>query len=499
MPKIPLYQDQSRIGTAKGVTIDPTSYIEASTAGIEQEADFMQNVLKLGGEAINQFKKSKEEGDKANYQTSVNNLKVELDELRAAHSDLNDVEFNDQVVKPKLDSFYKDWSEGRGFVDFKLFNGLWEKDKNTFETKYTGLATVYKNEQYEVDQTNLANSYYNDNKIVEGDSIIDNIGTMNPEEKDKAKKSGHYNRILTNIIKSKNLDELRQVYNDSYLDTLAPRQKFELERLAIYEGRRLLREKYKPFYDEGIDLAKKGDLGKPWIESQRQAGSLPEGALLLFEGFVEGQASQNLSDLDKKGQEKATDLIKTINNFAETGEIVIPTMIGDKTKVKTFDNRFDALNYLFEEASKLNLSPSTVQEMMSPLTSAFDNDERNVFFLDGTIEINAFPTSNTTYSQERNILMGYFRKHFNSIAGNLPSGLYNENYLAGMSVINKAILEAEKQGIDIKKEEGNQIIQDALNQVYVTARSYEAARSMRSRTDLYEFTLDIGEEFFPEK
>ena len=68
-----------------------------------------------------------------------------------------------------------------------------------------------------------------------------------------------------------------------------------------------------------------------------------------------------------------------------------------------------------------------------------------------------------------------------------------------MSVINKAILQAENQGIDIKAEEGNQIIQAALNQVYVTARSYEAARSMRSRTDLYEFTLDIGEEFFPEK
>jgi hypothetical protein len=492
MPKIPLYQQQSSIGTARGVQIDPTPTIKASTIGIESEAAFMQDVLNLGSEVIDQFAKSKTAGDKANYETSVINLQKELNVGRAERSDLNDIEYNDQVVQPRLDKFYSEWAESRGMVDDKTFNTLWREDKNTIDTKYTGLATGYKAKQFEVDQINLANEKFNNNEIEAGDSIIDNIGTLSPEDKDTAKKSGHYSRILTNMLEATDPDELRRAYNDDYLKKLNPSQRFELKRRAFNRGKEIIRDQYKPTYDEGITLAKGNELSQPWIESQRESKTLPEGILLMFEGLLETDATQSINDLSESDRKVATQLIESINTFAETGEI--PTILG----ISKGTDRIDYLGKLYERANNLGLNADTINWMFSPLTDSFKDINRNQFWLDGDPN---FPTSNTTYKQERNIVMGAFRQNFNSITANLPASMYNEYYIEGIKSINEKIIEAEKNNVDLTEDDYTAILGNTLQQIYNVARQYESVRRFQQGTSglFGRFELNVEEEFFPEK
>lgn len=493
MPKIPLYQQQTQMGTARGVQIDPTPTIKASTIGIESEAAFMQDVLNLGSEVIDQFAKSKTAGDKANYETSLINLQKELNVGRAERSDLNDIEYNDQVVQPRLDKFYSEWSDSRGVIDYKLFNALWREDKNRIDTKYTGLATGYKVKQFEVDQINLANEKFNNNEIEAANSIIDNIGTLSPKDKNIAKKSGHYGRILNNMLQSTDPDELRRAYNDDYLKKLNPSQKEELKRRAMIRGKEIIRDEYKPTYDEGIILAKGNQLSQPWIESQRANKKLPEGILLMFEGLVRNDATQSINDLSEADKKIATQLIESVNTFAETGEI--PTGILGISKGK---DRIDYLGKLYEKANTLGLNADTIAWIFSPLTDSFKDINRNQFWLDGDPN---FPTSNTTYKQERNIVMGAFRQNFNSITANLPASMYNEYFLKGMEFINKQIIEAEKNNIDLTQEDYQAILGKTLEDVYKVARQYESVRRFQQGTSglFGTFELNIEDEIFPEK
>ena len=499
MPKIPLYQDESRIGTARGVQIDPAATVKLSTAGIEREANFMQNVLKLGTEVVDQFAKNKQAGDLANYELKVKQLENDFTQARAIRNDLNDIEFQNQVVTPALDKFYNEWSEERGSVDFATFNKLWDSDKTRIDTKYTGLSTAYRNKQFEVDQINLANEAFNKGDIEEAESIINKIGTLSPEEKDTATKTGHYNRILFNMNGANTPDELRRAYDDPYLNKLPPNQKFDLGNRVLYLGKDLIRSQYKPTYDEGIKLAKRQDLTIAWVNEQEKNKTLPRDAISMFRGFIENELQQTIYSLDEDDKKTLANLVRDIDTFATEGEIYKPQIFGKGTKAKKFDNRIDALNSLYERAAELELDPDTVQWIMSPLTSAFGDESRNAFFLKGTIPVSGAPSVNSTYTQNENRLMGEFRRSFNLVARNLPANLYNNLYLEGMQTISMAMMEAQANGIPLNYENSNKIMNASLEKALNQARSYESIRIYQGQMDQFKFEPSIGEDLFPER
>lgn len=66
MPKIPLYNEQSSIGTAQGVTINPQYAVNlASAESQNDELRIFQDVLGMGKEFVNEYKKNKYDSDMA--------------------------------------------------------------------------------------------------------------------------------------------------------------------------------------------------------------------------------------------------------------------------------------------------------------------------------------------------------------------------------------------------------------------------------------------------
>ena len=66
MPKIPLYQQQTQIGTAKGVTVDPSVAVNLAEAQSQNEAiNVFQDYLGMGKSFVETYKKSKYNSDMA--------------------------------------------------------------------------------------------------------------------------------------------------------------------------------------------------------------------------------------------------------------------------------------------------------------------------------------------------------------------------------------------------------------------------------------------------
>ena len=520
MPKIPLYEDRSRIGVARGVEIDPSSTLKLASAGIEAEAQFVQDVLGLGQEVVSQIQESQQKANKANYEVEVNKLKNTLTAQRAERIDLNDIEYNNEVVKPELDKFYNNWAKTRKGLDYNYFNELWAEDKNTINTTYTNKAVTYKQEQFETDQIQLANEYYINNEIDKGDSVIDNIGTLSPEEVVKHKKSGQYGRMYNNINEAKTLDDVRIAYNDPFITRLDPNQAEFLRQKAIEAGSKLLKDQYKPTYDEGINLIKQNELATPWIESQKESNTLSPRMIKFFEGYVATSFRKTIADLTDSEKKQVEKIQTKINDFASTGEV--PKGFLGIGKQPT---RIEYLETLFEEAGDLELNINTIETMMRPLMSPFEDPTRNKFYLNNAY--GNLPTINSTYEQTENLAMGAFRRNFNMITANMPSSLRTDAYLKGMQYINQQLQEnstyigkplTRKQFVDAlgfdpdPSIDGKTVISlkqyfvediiigRVLKDIYQEARQYEDIRNVQNSSNIFgTFELDIEEEFFPEK
>lgn len=80
MPKIPLYQQQSQIGTAKGVTIDPSVAVNLAEAQSQNEAiNVFQDYLGMGKSFVETYKKSKYNSDMAKSKIIESEFKNAVD------------------------------------------------------------------------------------------------------------------------------------------------------------------------------------------------------------------------------------------------------------------------------------------------------------------------------------------------------------------------------------------------------------------------------------
>ena len=236
--------------------IDPSSTVELASAGIEAEAEFVQDVLGLGQEVVSQIQDSQQKANEANYEVEINKLKNTLTEQRAERIDLNDIEYNNEVVKPELDKFYNNWTETRKGLNYNYFNNLWNEDKLSIETIYEKEATNYRIEQFEVDQLSLADDHYKNDRIDEGDSVVDSIQTLSPKEKKNKKAEFAYNYILNKINQSKDQDEIRQSIAHNISGRLSANQAYDLELRARYRMENIIQNIYSPTIKQTKELLK---------------------------------------------------------------------------------------------------------------------------------------------------------------------------------------------------------------------------------------------------
>jgi hypothetical protein len=149
MPKIPLYESSSRIGTAKGVTLNPNVAVRyAEAVGAEDSAlklglfNLVEETVGAGKEYLERREKEKESADKHKYSLWYNNLKNQgILNIKEGFINKNgklDEEEYSTMLGMNLETEFQNWAKDNITITDDI-KEKWELDRQSLNTSEIGI------------------------------------------------------------------------------------------------------------------------------------------------------------------------------------------------------------------------------------------------------------------------------------------------------------------------------------------------------------------------
>lgn len=398
MPKIPLYQQQSSIGTAKGVSINPS--VAVNLAGAESAADQvltkgMFNIMEETIGAGQEYLETKIEQDIksgkhkfALWKTRELPEQMEAIKTRGASEGMDASGIYGLKINPYLDSAFENWAKENNVNITENLRNEWELDKEGLKRKEIIGVNKIQQEQFKADTMELAQDLFKSDQIEEGRAMIKSIG-LDPEEERTAMSVGFHDYYAYQMQTANSLEEIQKVVtafeNDDNL-SFSSRNSLRL-RVASSE-KSFLSTKASPAQKDAEKLLKDNELTEDFIEKSSMTESNKDyyrGALKTKEAPMKQDTSFN-PNADKviapNGNQLGLGLKSTTYLSDELAKQVDNLMKGD-TEDFSADLKivFDLANSTSESTGEAFFTPALKAKILSPLMNLMGDEERNGVFL----------------------------------------------------------------------------------------------------------------------
>ncbi len=398
MPKIPLYQQQSSIGTAKGVSINPS--VAVNLAGAESAADqvltkgmfnIMEETIGAGQEYLETKKEQDIKSGKHKFALwKTRELPEQMDELktRGASEGMDASGIYGLKINPYLDNAFENWAKENNVNITQDLRDEWELDKEGLKRKEIISVNKIQQEQFKADTMELAQELFKSDQIEEGRALIKSIG-LDPEEERTAMSVGFHDYYAYKMQTANSMEEIQKVVtafeNDDNL-SFSSRNSLRL-RVASSE-KSFLSTKASPAQKTADQLLKDNELTEDWIEKS----SMTESNKSYYRGALKAKDVPYLQDTNYNpnadkiiapdGKQLGLGLKSTTYLSEELAKRVDNLMKGD-TEDFSADLKivFDLANSTSESTGEAFFTPALKAKILSPLMNLMGDEERNGVFL----------------------------------------------------------------------------------------------------------------------
>lgn len=398
MPKIPLYQQQSSIGTAKGVSVNPSvgvNLVEAESAADQVLTKGMFNIMEETIGAGQEYLKTKKEQDIksgkhkfALWKTRELPEEMEAIKTRGASEGMDVSGIYGLKINPYLDSAFENWAKENNVNITQDLRDEWELDKEGLKRKEIIAVNKIQQEQFKSDTMELAQDLFKSDQIEEGRALIKSIG-LDPEEERRAMSVGFHDYYAYKMQTANSMEEIQEVVtafeNDDNL-SFSSRNSLRL-RVASSE-KSFLSTKASPAQKTADQLLKDNELTEDWIEKS----SMTESNKDYYRGALKAKDVPYLQDTNYNpnedkiiapdGNQLGIGLKSSTYLSDELTTRVHNLMMGD-TEDFSADLKivFDLANSTSGSTGEAFFTPALKAKILAPLMNLMADEERNGIFL----------------------------------------------------------------------------------------------------------------------
>lgn len=503
MPKIPLYNQQSSIGTAKGVSISPSVGINLAEAQSAAEQSITNGIFEIMEETIgagqDYLQKKKEDQERAN-KNKMNLAEIDVDvaieqeRQRLINEGYDETYIFNEIVN---NNFADKWLEGYAKENKIVLNENLE-DQWALKTAGIEKRELISFAKFE-DERNQDSIKNYANRLINSDQFEEAIAFVNAEVPDGEKarnilSSGLYSRIQGQLMTATSIDQANAIIEeaDKYATSDTP-----YLTASAYQG---LKVQYKsslanisraitaPAIKEARELANKGELS---INSETFRRLPPQEQLLHLERLDDERGDAMIATLDPETQENAVDTANGMVTRLLSGKY---TQEDFDAGINTSEEMIDAIYELIQQR-ELNkdgepkgdfiIPPFLQDEILAPITWArADSDTVDIFLPDARFAPNR---------QDSFVKSSYemYLDAYQSAASNLdPTRRINLNR-KGLQIVQNTIEDILKnpkdfEGVKVEVKDGRRYvtgyekhIEKAINNVLAPLRTTVADEQLK--------------------
>tara|TARA_R100001510_G_C7656882_1_gene217538 strand:+ start:2905 stop:4923 length:2019 start_codon:yes stop_codon:yes gene_type:complete len=224
MPKIPLYNSGAKIGTAKGVSIDPSvglEYVQAQDANRQALTDgafkIMQETIGAGSEFLKQREENRIKANAHSFtlMKSDMGMKIEEERIKGQQAGLDEQETYNQKIKPYLTNALTEWEkeDNSNFITRDI-EEQYEIQKDELSRKEVLKVVAIENTKNADKAFKVAQITYNKGDAESfkiADEQIDGIVGITTTEKAKYKRQGRINSFELDIANAESVNDIDNI------------------------------------------------------------------------------------------------------------------------------------------------------------------------------------------------------------------------------------------------------------------------------------------------
>ena len=524
MPKIPLYNQQSSIGTAKGVSINPSVAVNLVDAQSAAEQSITNGIFDIMEETIgagqDYLQKKKEDQERAN-KNKMNLAEIDVDiAIEKERSRLINEGYDETFVFNEIvnNNFADKWLEGYVKENKIVLNqdlqDRWNLKTAGIEKKELISFAKFEDQRNQDSIKNYANRLINSNKFEEAIEFV-NSEVPDGEEARNILSSGLYSRIQGQLMTATSVEQVDLILEEAekyatsdtpYLNASAF-QNLKVQYNAALSN--ISRTVTAPAIKEARELAKDGQLS---VNSETFRRLPPQEQLVYLERFEDEREGAMIATLDPETQENAVD----------TANGMVARLLSGKYSKEDFDagintseEMIDAIYELIQQREPdakgepkgdFIIPPFLQDEILAPITWArSDSDTVDIFLPDARFAPNR---------KDSFIKSSYemYLDAYQSAASNLnPKRRINLNRI-GLQIVQNTIEDILKnpkdfEGVKVEVKDGRRYVtgyekhmEKAINNVLAPLRTTVADEQLKRffiPDMMYEVArgLDQGSEF----
>ena len=503
MPKIPLYQQQSSIGTAKGVSINPSVAVNLAGAESAAEQSITNGIFEIMEETIgagqDYLQKKKEDQERAN-KNKMNLAEIDVDvaiekeRQRLINEGYDETYIFNEIVN---NNFANKWLEGYVKENKIVLNENLE-DRWALKTAGIEKRELISFAKFE-DERNQDSIKNYANRLINSDQFEEAIAFVNAEvpDGDKAREilsSGLYSRIQGQFMTATSIEQADAILAEAeqYATSDTPYlgassfQGLKVQHKAALAN--ISRAVTAPAIKKARELADKGQLS---INSETFRRLPPQEKLLYLERLDQEREGAMITTLDPETQENAVDTANGMVTRLLSGKYIQEDFdAGINTSEEMIDAIYELiqqreLNAKGEPKGDFIIPPFLQDEILAPITWArADSDTVDIFLPDARFAPNR---------QDSFVKSSYemYLDAYQSAASNLnPTRRINLNR-KGLQIVQSTIEDILKnpkdfEGVKVEVKDGRRYvtgyekhIEKAINNVLAPLRTTVADEQLK--------------------
>lgn len=437
MPKIPLYEQQTTIGTARGVTFSPTlgqNLIDAQTKAENAITDGVFNIMEetaqMGADYLERKTEQKTKETLHAYTLFENDLDAKIEEIKkqATEDGLSAADAYTQKVEPYIKASLDEWSKKTGYSISRDVQERFELKSQSINKRELLYVEGIENQKAIDTGVQLANNLFKQEQFEEGRAIIDGLD-LTEEQKRQYKSRGMHDYYAYKMDSASSLEEIQEIVKQFEGDeNLSFASESSLKRLIRSAESNFLTTRATPAVKDAKELLKDNQLTNDWIDDS----SMTDAEKSYFKAELSLMGSQYSNStfyrkgekiLDANGKNITKDLgIENSVHLDQHVQIMTQRLLMGQTEDPLEDLKtiYSLLTSTDADGTRY-FSPSYAERHLDRLTKVIEDPERNGTFLTGGVP----NTYNDVEIRAINLLISQFENIQGAFAGEELEGFGN--------------------------------------------------------------------------
>lgn len=492
MAKIPLYEQKIQpSGEYQSAEFDPTPIIK----GFEVEAETARHMANLAESVGTQLDEFKNKSDEADYEVFHMEKQKELAQLKQ-QALLDGTESIDtvfeNVVAPRMKEIESEVGK-RGYAwNTGKYQQRWKMDSQKLAYEEFGDRLELELAEHENKIIREAEAYYKNNDWETGDAKIAQLaGLVGNEKAFEQQQKGRYNFVLNKVTTSNDPDEIRRIMNDKkHMNIVSYAQKNQLETIALGRVKTLIQNKIQPAMSRADKLYRDGQLTQYWIDGQLEEGNITPRIAKYYSSYLatdlERAMSKDLTELGGGDRKKLVSAKKMVDELLEGG---------------LNENGLKQLEKIMDKLDDKDISVQLRTQLMSPVIDMMATD------MGAGVMASETTLGKPIMNNKQVYILGHFHKQFNALTDQMSADLREELYLETVFQMDDVIKKVGKidvdrtdvQATEQAQKQMDDLIFSEINRILKPVRNQAIQIPLKPKATDITVSLDIMDEFFPER